>query len=197
MSQAPPSPQQVMALMQSYNENMAQFLAFCNSFRSEQHSVRQQEPPVRQQEPAVRQQEPAFSINYEFPPQTMSQRQIAAAVTTFALTADELGQMSDPVCPISHTEFTAGDVMCRVNRCQHTFKHGDLMRWLDVNHTCPVCRADLLDIPSVVDPVQPIQRDSNVIYSREFSPHTFYTGNGATDSTDAALAALMRAFLPR
>ena len=46
-------------------------------------------------------------------------------------------------CPISHLEFENGDVLCELVHCHHVFKYSEIMRWLDIDSTCPVCRCSV------------------------------------------------------
>ena len=46
-------------------------------------------------------------------------------------------------CPISHLEFENGDVLCELVHCHHVFKYSEIMRWLDIDSTCPVCRCSI------------------------------------------------------
>ncbi len=48
------------------------------------------------------------------------------------------------ICPISMEEFREGEQLCRLNRCQHTFKKEPLRRWLRNHNTCPVCRENII-----------------------------------------------------
>lgn len=49
------------------------------------------------------------------------------------------------VCPITLEDFVSGEVVTKINGCEHIFKTDYLMRWLERKNYCPVCRYNLLD----------------------------------------------------
>lgn len=47
-------------------------------------------------------------------------------------------------CPILQSEFEEDDVVVQLNRCSHIFNADAIKNWLRNNHTCPVCRCNLI-----------------------------------------------------
>ncbi len=47
-------------------------------------------------------------------------------------------------CPITHEQFTANDNVIQIIPCGHIFNETSLLRWLETNSTCPMCRYNLL-----------------------------------------------------
>ena len=42
-------------------------------------------------------------------------------------------------------EFNEGDILCRIIKCQHTFREPAIKNWFRTNVRCPVCRFDIRD----------------------------------------------------
>ena len=53
--------------------------------------------------------------------------------------------LTESRCPISLDTFVDGDTLIEIRNCHHIFREDNLMRWLDRNTSCPVCRYNLLD----------------------------------------------------
>jgi hypothetical protein len=88
--------------------------------------------PLRQALSGSTQEEPAI----------LSAEEIGDATSTFVYS--RTSDMSDnPICPISLEEFAENETLIKITHCGHTFKRESLMRWLDRNDKCPVCRYDL------------------------------------------------------
>jgi len=51
--------------------------------------------------------------------------------------------MNEMRCPISLEDFNVGETVCRIKECSHFFKISPLIRWLQNNVCCPVCRYDM------------------------------------------------------
>lgn len=64
--------------------------------------------------------------------------------TLYSVIRDSSGIEQNAMCPISMEEFREGEVICRLNRCSHTFKRQPLRRWLRNHNTCPVCRVEII-----------------------------------------------------
>jgi len=119
--------------MQTYHENMGLFLQWV------------------QRRNAV--DETAITIQYEFPRRPTgfaSATTTTATRPTFTQIANSMTLLTyhpdsgiDPVDPISHNQYEEGEVLCRINRCQHVFQYRYLMEWIDVSQTCPLCRTPL------------------------------------------------------
>lgn len=69
----------------------------------------------------------------------LTQQQILNNTRIFVYSDNE--PLSNPTCPISHTDFITGDIVCEIKNCHHVFQYAEIMKWLDINTTCPVCRA--------------------------------------------------------
>jgi hypothetical protein len=203
--------------MQSYNENMAAFLQYCNTSRRYRplrtNRTLFEEPPTT---PYT-----TLSFNYEIPASNnnnnnrLTFQNINDATTIYSLTVDQLQEMQETVCPISHQEFCEGDIVCRINSCNHEFRYADVMRWFDVNSTCPVCRGSIIH-PQATDQPENVQQQQQQQphhgtatdveqpgYASEPvqpNPVTSPTRNSEQAQTNSqhtdALANILRAFLP-
>ncbi|KAK7321031.1 hypothetical protein VNO77_31133 [Canavalia gladiata] len=116
---------------------------------------------------------------------------------------DEIEKLSHSHCPICMEEFKVGDRACRLP-CNHTYRSECIIRWLNNNKTCPVCRLQLndwedqscsysigdhsLDSEPEIPQLQPIQ--TNLVWTWEMfyppSPGISVTQNGAGDNSDDA-----------
>lgn len=70
----------------------------------------------------------------------LSQKQIQENTRTFVNRETDTEQLITGTCPISHNDFQTGDILCEINTCKHVFKQGEILRWFDINTSCPVCR---------------------------------------------------------
>jgi hypothetical protein len=53
---------------------------------------------------------------------------------------DNLHELGE--CSISQEPFSEGDIAI-ILPCHHAFKEGEILQWLHVNNTCPVCRVSI------------------------------------------------------
>ena len=63
------------------------------------------------------------------------------ATTTYCYQIPEAGEQL--VCPISLEPIENNDVVTKINRCGHIFKHAHLQRWMQRDNRCPVCRGTI------------------------------------------------------
>ena len=68
-------------------------------------------------------------------------------------------------CPISLDEFNDNDTVMVIRECGHTFYPDHLMNWFRTNCRCPVCRYDIREYRSTIDPTR-IERQANQPISR-------------------------------
>lgn len=47
------------------------------------------------------------------------------------------------ICPISQVQFDLIDSVMQINNCKHNFNPYSLLRWLNSNSTCPMCRSQI------------------------------------------------------
>lgn len=56
-------------------------------------------------------------------------------------------EISNPIntrCPILQTDFEENDYVIVLKECNHIFNEHEIQNWLKTNHTCPVCRTNLI-----------------------------------------------------
>lgn len=207
---AGPGYDQVVHIMQSYNENMTLFLQYAQlqsgSHRGEarrndrsesnRNAINNQTPPhdrplfqsptrparPTRPAPSMRPTADAITINYEFPvhPIRPTLVQIADAITFLTYRAESVQETVDP---ITHTEFEEGQTICQLNNCHHVFQIRSLMQWLDVQQTCPVCRGTVVDPPSETPQESPRQ-DLEQFFRSLFPSHTTATMDILTEPTN-------------
>ena len=73
-------------------------------------------------------------------PVGLSRTQIESATHIVAYVTDNFNTTQ---CPISLDEFVENEMVCQIIHCRHIFKRRNIMRWLETNAHCPVCRYDL------------------------------------------------------
>lgn len=71
----------------------------------------------------------------------LTQRQILENTRVFSYSTERDHPLLNTTCPISHLDFENGDILCELNHCHHVFKYNQIMRWLSIDSTCPVCRS--------------------------------------------------------
>lgn len=59
--------------------------------------------------------------------------------------------MAENTCPISLVPFRAGDEICRIRHCRHSFKKHYILEWFRYNVRCPVCRYDIREYLNHLD----------------------------------------------
>ena len=59
--------------------------------------------------------------------------------------------MVESTCPISLVPFRAGDEICRIRHCNHSFKKHYILEWFRYNVRCPVCRYDIREYLNHLD----------------------------------------------
>ena len=79
------------------------------------------------------------------------------------------------MCPISQIQFNLIDCVMQINICKHNFNPYSLIRWLDANSTCPMCRQNIHD--SNDDSVDDMNGDENTIYNNEEEPYRSQSNN--------------------
>ena len=58
---------------------------------------------------------------------------------------DTIDRLEKPTtCPITQQDFASTDEVIELNICHHLFQPDAILRWLERNPTCPVCRSHLL-----------------------------------------------------
>jgi len=58
----------------------------------------------------------------------------------------DFAQVDEPMnteCPITHTDFSAGNPVMRINACGHLFEERHLRTWFRRSFRCPMCRHDI------------------------------------------------------
>lgn len=58
-------------------------------------------------------------------------------------------------CPITMTEFEAGNIVSRIRTCGHIFSQDALTNWFSRNVRCPMCRFDIRETPIDIQSVAP------------------------------------------
>lgn len=70
----------------------------------------------------------------------LTHKQIQDNTRTFVYNENDTNLLLTTTCPISHNDFQTGDILCEINSCKHVFMQGEILRWFDVNVSCPICR---------------------------------------------------------
>jgi len=85
-----------------------------------------------------------------------------AHFVNFLLTSPSF-RMSSQICM---EEFQADDVIVMTD-CKHVFHRKCCQEWLQHSRTCPVCRTDLADPPTIITPISSNQLDHELIAAEE------------------------------
>ena len=155
---------QVLSVLREYNTNMLQYQTIMNNYNNTIHELLRNIYSSPQSNNTIETDEEFTralygdifrilfrnSLNGTQPQHThtINNRNLEQYYTEFTYqpTIDLSGINVDEnvTCPISMEEFREGDQLCRLNRCQHTFKKEPLRRWLRNHNTCPVCRENII-----------------------------------------------------
>lgn len=79
-------------------------------------------------------------LNQSDRPVGLSRTQIDDATQLVAYATDNFNTTQ---CPISLDDFVENEIVCQITHCRHIFKQRAIMRWLETNSCCPVCRHNL------------------------------------------------------
>ena len=83
---------------------------------------------------------------------------------------EEINNPVNDSCPISQEDFTNDSNICQIKYCKHNFNKNALVNWLKRNHTCPMCRYNILTNSNMIR--YTISDDTILILSRqEFSQY--------------------------
>lgn len=74
--------------------------------------------------------------------QRLTANQIELATTSFNYVL-EPSQSDARTCPITLEPIAENESVIKINRCGHIFKKPALMRWLERDSRCPVCRCTI------------------------------------------------------
>lgn len=105
-------------------------------------------------------------------PERLTQKQIQENTTSFVFQNEHVDQLNTLTCPISHSDFQVGDILCEIGGCKHVFKQGEILRWFDINTSCPVCRTP------VVRPTSSAPTDSSIDISSSSTSNRSNTNVG-------------------
>ena len=73
-------------------------------------------------------------------------------------------------CPIACEDFTDDYNVCQIKHCKHNFNKNSLYNWLKTNHTCPICRYNILENSNMIK--YTLNNNSSLILtSRQFSEY--------------------------
>lgn len=75
--------------------------------------------------------------------QTLTPQLLQQLTTTFTFDSSN-NNLNDTICPISLAPFQNGDLLIRINHCNHVFLKDNILQWFQRNNRCPVCRYNLL-----------------------------------------------------
>jgi len=74
--------------------------------------------------------------------QRLTPNQIDLATTSYNYVLEP--SLSDPItCPITLEPIAENESVIKINRCGHIFKKPALLRWLERDSRCPVCRSTM------------------------------------------------------
>ena len=48
------------------------------------------------------------------------------------------------ICPISQTNFKYNSDIIQINACKHIFFEKNILKWFEINNTCPICRYNII-----------------------------------------------------
>jgi len=149
-------------VMTLYQRNMTQMISLINmnnntfrqrlqEIRSDRNNQRQQ-PRFTYRNVPLNQwtwthQTPLFSNLNQTTPRSpnnpLTQREIQYLTTTITYNEETRNVLNETRCPISLENFRNGDILCKINGCNHVFKKDNLLNWFRRNTKCPICRFNL------------------------------------------------------
>lgn len=59
----------------------------------------------------------------------------------------EEGKANEIQCSICHCDFENGQIIRRMNSCNHIFHHQCIDQWFTTHQSCPLCRANMSSTP--------------------------------------------------
>jgi hypothetical protein len=150
----------------------------------------------------VQEEEPFYSFN-RLPPQRpnvrrgfiytqlLEPRTTDSSESNTGITTEQIGNstqliqydssMNESRCPITWDQFEPGQNILRITNCRHIFGQQALTEWFQRHSICPVCRASVLQQPTVTNNETPTP--SNGINMRANAQVNINTGNVLSNST--------------
>lgn len=134
----------ILSIIREHHQNMERYQANMDALirllsRTIQNEREPSSPPI------VRHNWFTFfndNLAAETPVETrLSSQQIRDETQTILF---DISNAQHQVCPISLEDFVQGEVITQICGCGHIFKTDFLMRWLERQNYCPVCRYSLL-----------------------------------------------------
>lgn len=124
--------------MEDYQHNVQSFLRALSSV-SQHRSFRPRPPRTAPAQVPLRPQVPIRAST-----RGLSDAQVELSTRTLVYDASV---NSEPRCPISLEDFTAGEEIAQIIGCGHYFKCAALREWFHRNTQCPVCRYNVSSMP--------------------------------------------------
>ena len=141
--------------MIQYQRNMTQMVSLINmnnsTFQQRLHEIRSDRTTQPNNRRHVYRNVPSTQRTPQTPLFTnrqnhiLTQLEIRNLTTIFTYNNTTSAQLSETRCPISLDNFREGDVLCKINGCNHVFKKDNLLNWFRRNSKCPICRFNLHD----------------------------------------------------
>ena len=113
----------------------------------------------------------------------LTQKQIQENTRTFVYNENDANLLMTTTCPISQNDFQTGDILCEINSCKHVFKQEEILRWFDVNVSCPICRTPIASTTTQQEPVSANQSNifDEIVFTPVFQPSS---NTGVPEDTD-------------
>lgn len=141
--------------MIQYQRNMTQMVSLINmnnlTFRERLHEIRNDRNSQQRNRTDTFRNIPRFQWTQQTPlystPQNtpLTQQEIRTLTTTLTYNNTTSSELTETRCPISLDNFQEGDILCKINACNHVFKKDNLLNWFRRNSKCPICRFNLRD----------------------------------------------------
>lgn len=126
----PPNSQQMVRLMNQYINTQNDF----NSNMTRMIQLLDRQTVTFDAAPIIAS---LFDLSANSPRLTVEQIEASTTSFNYELEIDQI------TCPITLEPIVANELVIKINRCGHIFKKNALLRWLERDSRCPVCRCEL------------------------------------------------------
>jgi hypothetical protein len=134
----------------NYNRNMASIIYLLKEIfqhetrtQTQQSETQQRREETQETRPVPLERTEVFSFTIPLTTTSSSTPLTPEEIQRYVETITYDPSLNEPRCPISLENFTIGENISKITTCGHIFKTHEIMRWLQRNRDCPICKRQI------------------------------------------------------